>query len=554
MSKLHIFSVRAVLAKLQQDNNIPAAEKGEEISELLSFNVKYALNTIPKATVSLPVGSKIESGTLSENRTNADSIEKLSDEHTPVGIYVTVKSSDTKPDTNPIKVPKDEFCIFKGFVEGCSYNRDEKNVSITLQLAHWLQVLTIFPLVNTLIDPQCVGTIGRSFHISASKQFQSDTIAATPSSIGYTEKQTACLFLKNAMTQLDGIGTQENIWSILKNILLDGMPVPGTLVESDPGYVSKDVFDKIECALWSIRGKSLDLAHNFIEDPIKFGIADYIIALTEQQLIVQTPWDAMIGGILPSFYMALAPAVSRAYVIPIPGQCMDVDACLYLSHNDYKSVTYNRSAKPMIGGVMLYTLVTQRDKGGETPVAAYRYPLQNKPGPFQFINAPQWIRQNAVSEAANTGNQGGFSFYGHFEAEQQALKDRAETQDDIVRQGDSAVAAVLKLLVKSAYQVLSCQGRSCVVVLPFRADIVPGSQIKIQSADMLSGKNSEYMCGTVSSVNFIVSQNTADTVLELNNLRTSAEMSNPELTSKTGVLFKDAYHYAKEDDEVLYAK
>lgn len=558
MTELHSYSIQAKLSKLVvTDNNIPAAKKGGLIGELLSFNIKFALNTIPKAVVSLPVGDKLKSSGLKESTITAKKIEELSDQHTPVGIYVTLYGDSGKSDKKPTRVPEGEFCLFKGFIEGCSYSRSESNVSITLQLAHWLQQLTVFPLVNSMIDPQVVGTIGRSFPINASANIDRRQLGNKVLTGSWLQKnKTSCYFLIDAITSLSNLG-DEDMWSILKNILIAGMPKEtDNLAKIDPGFVSKDLYAQAQKVLSVINGKNLDIASKFIatSNLIKFSIAAYIAALTEQQLAMQTPWDAMVSGILPSFYMALAPAVDKAFVIPIPGQCMDIEDCLEITCDDYKSIEYSRTSRPMIGGVMLYFTIKQGSHR-DMPATAFRYPQNNinKPGPFQFINAPQWINADQLSGAAITGNSSE-SFYSCFKREQKPLKKKAKKEKEKQDQETKTLEDLMKRLVKSAYQVLSCQGRSCVITLPFRADIMPGSQIKIQAVDILSDKDSKYMCGTVTSVNFVVSANSADTVIELNNIRTEAEMNDPELTSKTGVFFKDAFHYAKEDNEVLYAK
>lgn len=552
MTKLHAYSIRVILAKLKE-GSVPDAEKGEELGEVLSLNAKYALNTIPKAAVTLPVGDKLGKDGLTPSYTNTVDLPALADAHTPVGLYVTVKG--TNIDHNII--PKEEFCIFKGYIEGCSYSRNETNATMTVQLAHWLQVLTVFPLVNTMVDPQCVGVLGRSFSISASKQFYTDSTGLSSHTLlveDNKKRTTNCAFIINALNSLSKWGEDKfDIWAILRKILYDGMPKKEDVKnEEDPGHVSAPVLRQVRYALSAITGKKLTPSDTGIRtDPaIRRGIANYICSLSEQQLSSQTPWDAIISSILPSFYMALVPTANKAYVIPIPGQCMDKKSCLSLTLNDYRSISYNRTTRPMIGGVMLYFLLLHTAQDNSAPTVAYRYPLENKPGPVQFINAPQWISQSTLAAAANEG-VGQIGFYDSFKNIQDNIADAAKKQQEELNNLKGGIQRILKALVRSAYQVLSCQGRSCVLVLPFRPDITPGSQIELDAADIMTSGATKKLYGTVSSVSLVVSANAADTVIELNNLRTNAEMDDLTLTSNIGVLFKDAWHH---DEGVLYAK
>lgn len=551
MSNFYNIKLRLTLCTLQEGNDIPNARKKEELGEVSMFNVKYALNSIPKGTLLLPVGNKLlKSGGFEESYAHTKKITSLADSNQPVGVFVTNESENNIPG-----LPKGEFCIFKGFIEGCTFVRETGQASIAVQVGHWLQSLTVFPLVNTMIAPHSAGSIGRGFMLTASS---SDRDRLQGTFQRDNAKKRSFTFVKDAYEMLLQTDGTLDLWASLKSIISNCMPVLGEITNKyDPGYVSKDSLERAANALKAIGGKHQTLISSFSKDntsAIHLGIADYIADLSLDQLRVSTPWDKLVSEFLPSFFMAIIPLVDKAYVIPIPGSFISDRTCKQLTQNEYSSINLIRNTRPMLGGV---ALTYENSKNIEI---ALRYPQDPKPGPIELISAPAWMPSrkvlNVASGAIVSGGAGENSIYDHFQTEMALLSSAKEEEDILIAECVDTMEKVLRSIVRNIYQTRCLQGRTCTITAPFRVDITPGAQLKIEPPDLVGKdiqKESEdaFLYGTVSGITFNINTTTAQTVYEISNIRTHTEMNDPKLTSPEGIFFKGAWEYK---DGRLYAQ
>lgn len=545
MSKFYNIKLNITICKLDNISNIAAAKKSEVLGNVSSVNIKYAINSIPKATISLPVGSKLTGDGAEESYVYTQKINKLADESIPVGIFIQALTDELPPG-----IPRSEFCIFKGFIEGCTFTRDAGYAVVTLQLAHWLQALTIFPMVNTMIAPHSAGSIGRGFMISGSEEFRNNKLSLVKNE--RAKNKTAFTFVQTAYNTLLQYDPSANLWLALQQLIADTMPSSKDVTSKfDPGYASKHLLDRALGALEAIKDKHLQII-SFGDDKtsaIDLGIASYIANLSVDQLSTSTPWDKLISEFLPSFYMAITPLVDSAYIIPAPGSFISESSCYTLTQDDYHAIKFVRGSRPVIGGVALTF------ENNQNIEISFRYPQDPQPGPFVLIGAPAWMPSSEVIHYASHRNSDK-DVYFHFKTEMGVLDEAGDTEDRLIEDCVIAIEKVLRSIVRSTYQTICFQGRVCTMTTPFRADITPGTQLKIIPPDTISKSIKEdgedsFVCGTVTGVTFNINQNLAQTIYEINNLRTQTEMSNEKLTAKEGVFFKDAWTY---NDGKLYVQ
>lgn len=519
-----------------KDKDIPHAKKGKELGHVTSMSVVYGLNMIPTATVSVPLGSVIrQNGSTSPSYVyggSADSLYKLGDDSTPVGIYVRGSFFDTTGGSSV-----QEYCIFKGYITDSFYERSSGSASMAIKLIHWLCHLTEFPMVSSLLSPNTPSDIAAQYPLAVTEKTVDDL--SRPSDNGVYVKFSP---VGATVSLFNDISSGANIWDGLKLLFKNINPNPSELTKEDPGYVSKQYLERVTGALEAVVGADLDFFPKVSEDfgRIKQSIAAMLGSLSCGYFNGSTIWDKMINTFLPGFYMSLTPRVCEANVIPSPGQCMGIAKVKRISKAEYYQTSYSRiSAPTLFGGVILYN-----DPGIYHDVissrTSIRFPEKLQPGPLQVVTAPAWLEKGLVPLSGdNIVTTEGF-YISYKNSLQKRKEDKAKEKKDENDVGDT-VKRILDNLVRVTYQMVACSGRQISITTPFRLDITAGEVLGIELPSGVVEAKQEYIYGTVDSVTININTGSASTTLVLSNIRTQKEMKNKDLTSSEGILYSKSW-------------
>lgn len=530
---------RVVLCALNvSDNDIGGGTKGTELGEIQLCSIEYAINSVPRATVKIPTGARMnEDGVYSESFSGSSgTLPQYADSRKPVGIFVQIGDADGYSHSAR---PSGEFCLFKGFIQDNEYEISSTGTHYIIHLAHWLSSLSMFSLRSTLAAPRIARDLGRQFILSASI---ADSVADRHS--GSIQP-----YIKDAKKQL--LSTHFDLWEVFKSVILRLLPQNFELKDDTPGYVSRHLFEQTRKALERVKSMGIEFVEKMdAEEQLIHAIASYLLREHSYDgLIGVTAWDQAVRRVFPEFYLSIVPMVDRAVVIPTPGQGMSVAACErnLFTVNDYLSVSYKRAANPVIGGVIVWDTNNGRNIAGTKHAFSTQYPPEIQPGPIESIKAPSWTPYSYLQASA-----GGLTldnrhdFYNCYKLR----NDRMEREAAKIESGfdDKSVyyRTLFGILARTAYQILAFNSRICGIVAPFRVDILPGDQIAIEVPEAVkntlrqSSPHLSRLYGTVSAVVFNISESGATTSYEMANIRSENEMINPYLTSKTG-LYQSAW-------------
>lgn len=520
-----------------KDKDIPHAKKGKELGYVEALSATYGLNMIPTATVTVPLGSEIhQDGSTSPSYvygTSADSLYKLGDDSTPVGIYVRGAFFDT---TGASSVQ--EFCVFKGYVTDTFYERSAGSASMSVKLIHWLCHLTEFPLVNPLLSPQTSSDIAAQYPLSVSES-EAERMRTGSTKAGCVSFEPIGV----AVEMLESMESGINVWDCLKAMFKSMNPNLDQLQKDEPGYVSKQYLERVEGALESVKGADLDFFKTTAEDieTVRSSIIQMLMSLSCGYFSGSTIWDKLVGAFLPGFYMALTPRVCEANIIPAPGQCMGVAKVKAISKSEYYQTNYSRMSMPtLFGGVMLYLDPNIYKTVDDAPKSSVRFPEKLQPGPLTVVAAPSWLEKNLVG-LAGSNNVSDYTFY---ESYRQSLEKRKKDASERKKEQEhrrNTIERILYNLVRITYQITACSGRQISVNMPLRFDLTAGEVVRIELPSGVVEAIQEYIYGTIDSITFNIGPNTATTTLTLSNIRTQKEMKNEDLTSSEGIMYTKSW-------------
>lgn len=519
-----------------EDEDIPHAKKGRTLGYVQSLKVNYGLNEIPTATITVPLGSTLNpDGSTSPSYVygnSADSLYKLGDDSTPVGLYIRGAFYDTLGGSRV-----QEFCVFKGYITDSFYERSGDSATMSVTMIHWLCHLTEFPLVSPLLSPQTPSDIAAQFPLSVSPR-EAQRMGAPSTDAGIINFGPA----GTAVTMLTKADSGSNIWDALKKLFTDLNPDITYLQKDNPGYVSKKYLERVNGSLEAVIGKDLDFLPSTKEDYIgvKQSVAQMLASLSCGYFNGSTIWDKMVNSFLPGFYMALTPRVCEANIIPAPGQCMGVAKVVNISKSEYFQTSYRRMSMPtLLGGVLLY-LDPNTYKGVNALPSSIRYPEELQPGPLRVVTAPSWLNKDTVA-LAGTDIVSDYSFYQQYATSRNQRKEAQSKRDKQENTAGNTVRRILKNLVRITYQLLACEGRQISISMPLRLDLTAGETVRLELPSGVVEAAQEYMYGTIDRVTLNIGPGNASTTLTLSNIRTQKEMQNEDLTSSEGIMYTKAW-------------
>lgn len=518
-----------------KNTDIPHAKKGKELGYIQSLTVTYGLNMIPVANITIPLGSELhQDGSTSPSYAYggaADSIYKLGDDSTPVGIYIRGAFFDTLGKSNV-----QEFCIFKGYITDTAYERSSGSASMSVKLIHWLCHLTEFPLVSSLLAPQTPHDIAAQYPIAVSKDLP--LTMGRPDASGYNVNFTPAV---TAVKALRKITSGANIWDALKALFVGLNPDPSKLRKTDPGYVSKPYLERVSGALDAVVGADLDFISKAQSEyqTIKNSVAKMLGSLSCGYFNGSTIWDKLVNSFLPAFYMSLTPRVCEANIIPAPGQCMGASKFKYITKSEYYQTSYSRLSFPtLFGGVLLYMDPSIHRPIDHRARTSIRFPEKLQPGPLRVVTAPAWLSSDLVAVAGQNIMKD-TSFYKQYE--KQVIKQNTAKVEEAKKKSRGIVERILENLVRITFQIIACSDRKMSINMPLRMDMTAGEMVAIELPSGVVEAGQECIYGTIDSITLNITPSVAQTTLTLSNIRTQKEMLNKDLTSSEGIMYSKAW-------------
>lgn len=505
---------RITLHKLSDDFSA-----GEELCEIASMEVTYALTAIPQASVEPAHGIAITGANASVF--SQEDMDELIKNRTPMGIALELydDKDSTHQQCSPEGVkekywPIGQTYIFKGYAIGMTFNKTGTHISSKIVLQHWLADIA---RVNAY-SPRCYGANATEL---AATQFNAIDGRTRSWSFNYD----ATPWPNNAKT------TWEHIRNLMRAMTEDN----GTKLKHDTlGAISPELMTRVLNALNKIEMQS-EYNPSLISDfaTISTNVTNSIAAATQNSWMTSTLWAKIVRDFCPLFFWALVPRVENAYLIAKPsGISNDFTT---IKQDEIFSLYYPTLSAPIIGGVAFsISNGNFRNAGGWArefyPACMYPEPLkEQRGGPIKLLSAPSYLA--ALGEA-------------HYITLQDYNVPYATTPAD---QKTNPAQKIPKLIANerigraiTQYEYIDevFAGRTAILSLPLRGDLCPGAMIKIEiEADEINKEREIALYGIIESVTLSAAPTQYVTQVTLRNIRTSKEFADPVTNPKQTDLY-----------------
>lgn len=524
-----------------------------EVQDIVAISATFALNTIPKASLTLASGINA----TTQQPATAHKVLANVKLRAKVKVFLEIKTTDGKIS----KSPQQKLKVFDGYYAGFGFQRAQDNAQYTMHLVHWLDDLNTASMLSRNFFP------GAPFATDqAANNFTMAPVSGLAMPIPSFDPQHEFIKYENITS---------DFWEkVLKPILkrVAEWPRPGEdNCGADPPQGDNAVLNALERINGGPNKAELKLA---IDDAVSsISGADVVAAidlgLAQQSLEgynYSTTWGALVGLWGPSFFFALSPSVDYANVFPYFGglkfdegdkNFKTIDA------DDYGYANFMCNTGTILEGIDIFwgqQSTTHIVSGGPAPVTLTnfcvplgQYPNVNerdKRGSVLVKEPPGWLSNfvvytgapalesaglaTQVSGDATTGMNKGTVVRGD------AGPSRPEAQAGLKNSG------LANRLAEQWYKTDLLQQRYGEFSGKLRFDIAPGSIVKLKaphrSMPTLADSKTD-MIGMVAQVSFVINAELAHagTAFSLTNLRSDTEDKNPLITRDMPPLYQSKW-------------
>lgn len=527
-----------------------------------AFACQYAVNTIPRATLTIATGRKT-SGVRSSIHGLLDGLRYKAAVRVYAEIQVDAELLVGAGKTNPHSFPAGEFLLFEGYTSDLGYARGVSQTGFTLTVEHWLSALTfssavsasshpsnpfdlLFPATVQLLDPNTAP--GRA-------------AAGGLSGMGLAQAALGV----DALEDLWGNGIYK--WYGLltdQDHLLDpavggqlGLVVGLDGNQYKPNAVAKFVLERMKP---DPDEPTTPLALDLTDDSaatVANNIRQEIAARTiDAALAGQTLWDNLME-LSAKYLFAVIPRTERAEVVPWMPGLRTPHLTVYA--DEYWNVERGAATPLQLRALALYG-VFSFDGGGnlgavDAPAAlgvGGVYAVGNEQGVVKLEPTPSWLAN--VAQQAFTRVGGGQPADLVRNAGPNPA-DEAPAPPVEPKQAVDTLKAVLDRYAHAAYLSTALAFRTGVVAGKFRTDIAPGTAVRLQVTpekflgDDDLGKN---LYATVVGVGLNLQSDPsplAQTTLSLAHIRTEAENKLDQFTAEGHPLYTTVWRGMRLDND-----
>jgi len=503
----------------------------------VDFQATFAMNKIPKAMATIPVGREVRTLLPSTAHILAGETQI----QVPTNVYIKVTYGAGA--TNTV-LPLGTYLIFAGWLTGVGYRHTYNGMSMALEITHWLSALTFSSVL-------CEGS-----HPSNPSKFTfNQRVQLQPGAQGHLNPETmGAEFFSPADITDDMWGKCIVPWfgRLIGSKRLDQDAVGGQNNDSINGDAAT--------ALASFQGDKLPLdIGNVPADLVANAVGRHVTWRTLQaqtevgalaSLAKTTIWSKLIGELAPSLGFAVIPFPHKAMVVPFTAGLRNfwdpssVDYTIFARDLDSYDVNANlirplRAWGFSVGHGGQWGDVTQKNEWPAATIGGWYTARddglviikQALPWLAEFADLSAYTKQTAG--ISNTTRSDAFNF-----PKEGVPPTVLSTKK--VREGQ---LAMLDKLAHAAFVTEMLRNRTGRISGPMRFDICPGSTIRIEgtSGDFLAGidPHGEPRYATVSQVSYGISAQSAQaaTIYDLAHVRTQTENENDDTSVEQHPLY-----------------
>lgn len=498
--------------------------------DVIQFTATFAKNTIPTATISIPVGRHAQSNLAAEIHNHFDGVVT----RLPAKVYITV--TDLGKNQLTYNIPSG--LLFDGYFVGMGWRKSRDGAQFTIGLQHWLADLHYASSLSASSHP---GNPADLTYSSVAKYANLGMAGAGTSGLPNWVPMAAGF---NAITP--GMIT-ENLWEkVLKPWLLQ-------LASRDPidKQLSQDVKSDQTATLAAINkmvGVNMGMKLGTTDDGL---IADGVRAALGQESwdnwVNNTLWGKVIGDWMPSYFFDVIPRISDALVVPCCPGLRGTYATITAA--DYHYAEISSQITQLLGSVGIIH-PTRDDCGannnhsetqGKRSGLAGNYPKPPRGNGIKMTKAaPSWLQttvQNSRYSNVTTGSQNKTISTNFGPPVAKDTKLAAPTQNL-----GSVRLPLMDQYAHQWYVIEALKGRTGEISGKYRTDIAPGSSVKIECSSERFLKDDslgENLYGNVLSLTSSINSEaqTAGTSFSIGNVRNEVENEDPDLAIDSPPLY-----------------
>ena len=433
---------------------------------VVSLSINYAINEIPAAQVTIPLGKNVST----KKRSSATAILAGVSLLTPAKVFLQMTGTKPSGGTWPTK----PVAIFDGYVEGTSYSRARGRLLLVVQLLHWSVGLTFASAVSAGIHPA-----------SPADMFVPISVTSPG---GPSGERTTATFLQAAVGAVPAIGADTDITDAIKTILtkVTGqtplMPVCGSPAADPPNYqavmaAATAALDRLLVSTSVVAGiPAVTLQPGVLNSVTTQSLRTMLGALDDNHLMSQTLWDMLINYYCAQLGLETWITEDFMYVVPsLPGWRAK-PPWRVLTSNDVMYLDTSAVLPKPLQGVVAYghgialTGAVEATSGTDAvaPCAAGSYMPPNAQGSLLYVALPPWVTFGSEVQTNNLTTP------------QTSSTDPAVAA---VAPAANSLASVCAAWAQHVFAQNMLRGRSGVLATPLRFDIAPGSQLQITLTD-----------------------------------------------------------------------
>lgn len=527
------------------------------------FSMRYALNSVPEATVMVALGRNAKTQQPSAVYDIVSQIKQMAE----AKVEITGKLGDWSPRGAPAgkqKFPDGPAIIFMGYVSGMTYRRSSGRVNLIISLTQQMIDMTmssggskdVVPgAPDDLMLPTLTPGSGGEHAGCADTKFALDLEAQLPED-----------YSKAILTCLKYVSEENKLQSHSRESWCPGAPLGAAPTNPLEGNIRvariiEGYGNWFGIANLSIKGGPLGAAPYTSPPsyPLKVpssAIKKASITISKQiasSLAATSMWGLLTGSILPDYGCGIIPMSQAAILAPILPMARQHQ--ISISPDDYVDFDMTcMSQRPLygVGVISTYQMATVHKGDAKICIGSTFYvkapdPLapQFNDGMWMFVPAPRWMDDWTNMDPKAWDGKADVNEM--LNKPSHATVGEAEQAFDRVPDGEATeYNDAMDLYAQMMYATNALRGREGMLVGKLRFDVAPGTTVKIKArGDLMLGVDTlaTSMIGFVASVSISIDaeQGTASTSFQLTNLRTEEENKLPRYAMDIHPFFKDNY-------------
>lgn len=508
------------------------------IIDVVRFVCGFQRNSIPTATLSVPLGKEVESWQNSSiYNLTPGSMARI---RIQVGLEGYFGGTSWQPGTGPPPIVPglpgvpNGFIIFDGWLSGMGYEREREKVYAKLDLTHWLGDLNFASAMcqasnpgnpaNLIIPADLFDTLGgadpEARKYVTPENITSDFWSAT------LYPWFAWMLSTNRLFKTEFMEETERI-----NDAADGSGALALARMLASPAAKLDFALSLTDATTICEGVVKDLVQN-VNDPDG----------EELSLANVTIWEKLVGHIVPTYHFDIIPRPGDALIRPVVPS-LKITPYVTILARDQSVVKLNAGLQRPIRAVGLFSndlTGGTLDKPG-APTGVDMVGLAESPqqptGLFLFRQAPTFFVH--AGDAGRKYTEFIDDYADIMNGPNQGIKGRANSPVDSVETSIRNRLHIGNLLAQIMYMEEALKERHGVIVGPVRLDVCPGSTICVQGIE----NPDTFFHALVQGVNYFIDadQQQAATAFQIAYMRSEAENNNPTLVATSHPLFKSVW-------------